>query len=215
MIVDVQIDLRGKFGAIRDQGSRPTCIAFAASDAHAAQREVPFRALSVEYAFYHAAKARATFDPRSGVGMSDILTAIESDGQPLEQGWPYLQHLPADLTNYVPPTNLGIVYRRGSEQKRAFGIIQEMLAQSRTPLIATTITNEFFLASPADPLRAPLSSPSVASHAVIAVGFGQHQNDDVTLIRNSWGDSWADHGYAWISRGYLEPRLLAIGVMNV
>jgi hypothetical protein len=34
----VSRDLRPFFGAVRDQGSRPTCIAFALSDAHAAAR---------------------------------------------------------------------------------------------------------------------------------------------------------------------------------
>ena len=30
------VDLRGNFGPARDQNPRPTCMAFAASDAHAA-----------------------------------------------------------------------------------------------------------------------------------------------------------------------------------
>ena len=32
MTVDVECDLRFRFGPARDQGSRPTCLAFAASD---------------------------------------------------------------------------------------------------------------------------------------------------------------------------------------
>ncbi len=34
----VQQDLRFRFGTARDQGARPTCLAFAASDTHAALR---------------------------------------------------------------------------------------------------------------------------------------------------------------------------------
>lgn len=49
----VLVDLRASFGPARNQGARPTCLAFAASDTHAAVREgwVP---LSCEYAFYQA-----------------------------------------------------------------------------------------------------------------------------------------------------------------
>ena len=34
MPVTVKTDLRARVGAARDQGQRPTCLAFAASDAH-------------------------------------------------------------------------------------------------------------------------------------------------------------------------------------
>ena len=34
--IAVECDLGSLFGAARDQGDRPTCLAFAASDAHAA-----------------------------------------------------------------------------------------------------------------------------------------------------------------------------------
>ena len=54
------VDLRSLFGPVGDQGPRPTCLAFAASDAHAALRSgwVP---LSREYAFYQVAARAAIF----------------------------------------------------------------------------------------------------------------------------------------------------------
>ena len=48
--VEVDVDLRGEFGPVRDQGSRPTCLAFAASDSHAGVR-AGWRPLSCEFAF--------------------------------------------------------------------------------------------------------------------------------------------------------------------
>jgi len=35
MAIDVVCDIRHRFGPARDQGMRPTCLAFAVSDAHA------------------------------------------------------------------------------------------------------------------------------------------------------------------------------------
>jgi hypothetical protein len=215
MSISVQIDLRAKFGPARDQKRRPTCIAFAASDAHAAQRITPFYPLSVEYAFYHACMKRTVFDPYSGVGMSDILAAVEDDGQPEENGWPYLDQLPANIAQYKPPANVGSVYRRESQHHPDFAVILTMLNEGRAPLIAMDISYEFFLAKAQEVLRAPVSSPTVNRHALVVAGIGEEQNEQVLLIRNSWGDGWADRGYAWISRGYLEPRLIAVGVMKL
>jgi hypothetical protein len=57
-VITAAVDLRSLFGTARNQGSRPTCLAFAASDTHAALRSgwVP---LSCEYAFYQAQGGRA------------------------------------------------------------------------------------------------------------------------------------------------------------
>lgn len=215
MSVSVQIDLRAKFGPARDQKRRPTCIAFAASDAHAAQRMNPYQPLSVEYAFYHASLKRTAFDPRSGVGMSDILAAVENDGQPEENGWPYLDQLPTDIAQYKPPADVGPVYRRGSQYQAGSAVILTMLSDDRAPLIAMNISSEFFLAKAQEVLRAPTSSPAVNRHALVVVGVGEEQNEQALLVRNSWGTGWADQGYAWISRGYLEPRLISVGVMKL
>ena len=52
-MVEITIDLRGQFGPARDQGKRPTCMSFAASDAHAAAKDT-LDPLSAEFAHYHA-----------------------------------------------------------------------------------------------------------------------------------------------------------------
>ena len=215
MSISIDTDLRSKFGPVRNQKSRPTCIAFAASDAHAAQRTSPFEPLSVEYAYYHACLKRAAFDPHSGVAMPDILAAIEIDGQPAENDWLYLDQLPTDISSYKPPTAIGMVYRRDTQQESRFSVIVSMLDQGSAPLIAMNISLEFFAAKADQVLRAPLASPTAARHGLVVVGNGEEQNEPVLLIRNSWGDRWADHGHAWISRGYLEPRLLSVGVMEL
>ena len=49
------VDLRGDLGPARDQDPRPTCMAFAASDAHGAARD-GWEPLSTEWAYYHALK---------------------------------------------------------------------------------------------------------------------------------------------------------------
>ena len=101
MSVTVDVDLRSRFGAVRDQGARPTCLAFAASDAHAAMRGA-WVELSCEYAFYHAQK-RTGRPPAKGAFLNDMLGALREEGQPVEAGWPYLTQLPTNLSLYCLP----------------------------------------------------------------------------------------------------------------
>jgi len=39
------------------------------------------------------------------------------------------------------------------------------------------------------------------NHAVVLVGYGTANDTDYWIIRNSWGDGWAENGYARIKRG--------------
>src|SRR5437879_552662 len=102
MSVQIIRDLRGAFGDVRDQGLRPTCLAFSVSDAHAALLQ-PFRPLSVEYLYYYAVQRTPGGDPESGISGKAAADALSSDGQPLEDSWPYLSALPTDLSLWIPP----------------------------------------------------------------------------------------------------------------
>src|SRR5688572_1880174 len=104
MGVAISVDLRGRFSAVRNQGGRPTCIAFAASDTHSFAGEMTDH-LSVEYAFCYAAQRRKPTNPKQGISMPLIISAIKEDGQPLEHVWPYLSALPTPLSMWSPPKN--------------------------------------------------------------------------------------------------------------
>jgi hypothetical protein len=98
--VTPKIDLRAKFGPVRDQGQRPTCLAFAVSDTHAALR-TPWAALSCEYVFYHAQR-RASRPPTTGAELPHMLDALREDGQPIESAWAYLANSPSNT--WAPPS---------------------------------------------------------------------------------------------------------------
>lgn len=76
------------------QGSRPTCLAFAASDTHAALRG-PWAPLSCEYLFYHAQR-RTSRSPTQGALPTAILAALRENGQPEENRWPYQPTVSSD-----------------------------------------------------------------------------------------------------------------------
>ncbi len=190
--ITIKTDHRQLFGPMRDQGQRPTCLAFATSDLHAALRG-PWAALSCEYLFYHAQR-RANRKPNEGVLLSSVLDAVRHDGQPHETGWPYLPTLPADLSQWVPPSGVTPLFRRAGETGKytVDAIVQEL--DHGRPLIVL--------------LRLSWR------HAVIAVGHGEAKGQRAVIIRNSWGDGWGAGGCGYLTEKYLVPRVFQLATLK-
>jgi hypothetical protein len=213
--VAINTDLRSLFGPIRDQGQRPTCLAFAASDLHAALRGT-WSPLSCEYVFYHAQK-RAKRKPTEGATLTSILEALRDDGQPHEAGWAYLTQLPADLTQWQPPVGIAPLFRRAGEAgKDTLDAIIDELARGRPVLILLKLSRSFDWVK-ADGVVDPAAGEQpehLRRHAVIALGHGEIGGQRAVLVRNSWGDGWGDGGYGWLTETYLLPRVFRLAILK-
>jgi acyl-coenzyme A thioesterase PaaI-like protein len=208
--IAVTVDLRSMLGPVRDQGSRPTCLAFAASDAHAGLRP-GWAPLSCEFAFHHAQR-RAARLPSQGALLSATLETLREDGQPEEAGWPYLAKLPADTASWVPPPTVGEVFARDGETTSAtVSAAVKELDEGHPLILLLQLSASFFRPGPdgvVDP--APGEVPEQERrHAVIAVGHGEVDGQAAILVRNSWGGRWAAGGYAWLTEAFVGPRLFA------
>lgn len=214
MPISVSIDLRHHFGAARNQGQRPTCMAFAASDTHAALRD-GWEPLSCEYIFFKA-QTRAGKPPTVGTSLAAILEALRLDGQPREAGWPYLVLPPTDAATWQPP-DLGepLYGRNGGQVDCGMSPVLANLDQGIPVILMSYLSASFY--SPTDeavvmPKPDELPDPNIR-HAVIAVGHGAWNRKRVILVRNSWGPSWGDQGYAWLTETFLAPRLFRAAVL--
>ena len=197
----------------RNQGSRPTCVAFAVSDAHAAARG-PFKPLSVEHLYYHAVKRTPGGRPEDGASLSTTLDALKVDGQCVETGWPYADRSPCDLASWAPPTTATPVYRRGSEKVGLKTAAVLKMLDAGVPVVITLMISEHFCEPDNGLVTVAAPDSDVDYHAVIAVGFGREGLVHFVLIRNSWGEDWGIDGHAWVASDYLEPRLDRLATLS-
>ncbi|WP_299877970.1 C1 family peptidase [uncultured Sulfitobacter sp.] len=210
------VDLRGQFAPIRDQGSRPTCLAFAASDAHGALLD-PDTELSCEFLYYHAQKIGGR-DATSGATVPDVLAALKSEGQPIEADWPYIQKKPDQvMKSWTPPTDFGDIYKRNGDRcgQLANDVVQYLNAG--LPVISLIFLCDSFFAAQRGRIieTSPASTPNInMRHAVVAVGYGTASSGRCFLIRNSWGNGWGDDGYAWIAEDLFDASLYDIAVLK-
>jgi len=183
------VDLRSRLGVIRDQGHRPTCLAFAASAAHESTLALA-EYLSVE-ALHFFASARDAL-PGEGTTIDAVVTALEFTGQCMESDWPY---------GAPGLVNTAAIFRRAPsirESSDPLTFTLDSLATGRVVVIALTLTEAWF--SPDCDGRIPSSNSedeSIGGHAVAAIGYDEPRQ--YVLVRNSWGMEWGDGGYGRLS----------------
>jgi hypothetical protein len=214
MSITILKDLRPMLGPARDQAPRPTCMAFAASDAHAALRD-GWEPLSAEWAYYHALK-RDGAKPTGGTTLSAMRETLRSDGQPPEADWPYVARDIDTSSNWAPPATTSALFRRDSDSCPAtLASICAKLDDGRPLLVIMTVSAAFDYGWDSD-FVVDADEPLVPKrrHAVVAVGHGTREADQLLLIRNSWGVDWGDGGHAWISERYLKPRLAQAALLT-
>jgi C1A family cysteine protease len=207
------VDLRGSFGPARDQDPRPTCMAFAASDAHAAARS-GWDELSAEWAYYYALKRDGGL-PDDGVTLDAMLATIKSDGQPVEAEWPYIKAPITDLKSWKPRAPAKQLFFR--DHRACSVTVHDVIDQlnANTPVLITmTLSDAFYRPDPDGIVERDEPTDPTRHHAVIAVGHGERRKDRFLLIRNSWGEAWGLKGHAWIAVGYLTPRLTGAAMMT-
>lgn len=211
--ITVRKDLRGRFGPARDQGPRPTCVAFAASDTHAASRD-PWVALCCEHLFYSVKQHDGT-SPQKGAKIGSIRHVLEHVGQPVETAWAYLKKLPKDLKTWKPPANVGALLTRKSKHVGSgFDEAWEAIMADSPALIGMTTSPSFSKWDKDGVVDVNEAVNEHRRHAVIGVATGERKKTRFLMIRNSWGDDWGHSGYVWLSEDYATPRIKVVVTLH-
>lgn len=199
----MSFDRSGELGPAGDQGNRSTCLAFAATSAHAlarvGTRGGPALELSEE-ALYHLAKA-IDADCRPGTSPRSVGRALVETGQPEASRWPYDPTLTDADPLPAPPAgalNLSLL-RRASLRATGpqFDDLQATLRAGYGVILGIDVWPGLYT-----PMGDTVPTPAAADllgdgHAVLLVGIDEQQRR--LLIRNSWSTTWGASGHAWIS----------------
>lgn len=205
----LHVDLRSELLPPRDQGVRPTCLAFAATAAHEYARQLGSR-LCVEYLYFIASGEMVSASQPAGLTLAAVGVALRDRGQPAESVWPY--H-PSGPTPPSPPANLGPLLRCTQVVHDTPEAVITCVAGGVPVVLALEITNVWYTDLAPDYLIDDEAENSTArgsvGHAVLANGVREDDlGNPVLLVQNSWGDRWADNGCAWLSWDYLKRHFL-------
>ncbi len=199
------VDLRSTLPPVRDQGQRGTCLAFAVTSAHEVARTSapPPEDLSEEALYWGCKRTDGNWS--RGTSFRSAAVAIGRWGQPLEASWPY-DATQRDGIAYRPPTRAGGTgWIRSGLRRVALGLddVRAHLDAGVPVALGLTLFDTFYRPDAGGRINdPPAGAPNRGGHAVLAVG---HQPAEI-LIRNSWGDTWALGGYAWISDSYVRSH---------
>jgi hypothetical protein len=200
------IDLRTQLPPVRDQGTRPTCVAFAAS---AFNDHAPGGLHSAEFLAWCAVEASGAGDERAGVPLTAAADVMVRFGQPPELVWPY-----RPVAAGAPPV---AVFRIARPLRRAArisalgfnpGVALAELTADRIVVLGLRITSAFYRVTAfrptvdSDDLRRPAAT---FLHAVALVG--RLRTAYPWVIRNSWGTGWGDSGHAYASEDFVREHV--------
>lgn len=205
---------RSNFPAVRDQGTRPTCLAFALTDSHAFVR-ASTEPLSVDFLFYHAAR-REQNPPNfhQGLLLTSAAESLRLDGQPAETAWPYSAFLPSDLALWHPPTDCAVLKAIVTNHSATTATLVTLLDAAKIPVIIMMLSPSFYQPDATARIVPVPGEPILSSHAVIVAGYELNKDGTEFLVRNSWGDHWGDHGYGWVSDSYLAQRIVSVSTVT-
>lgn len=201
---NIQVDLRNKFPTIRDQGSRPLCLVFAASDLNTFvhnEKEI----FSVEYLSFHAYKEEGETDYTQGLTCQAVSQALEKYGQPYEIVAPYNECASSPSIPSSPCKNL--FNAKGKEKIDLVKELIKSLDKGYASIVITELCDGFYYPTSSNVIDDGKENSAI--HALVIVGYGRYSNNEPCfLIRNSWGESWANDGHAWLTEKFITNKVI-------
>jgi C1A family cysteine protease len=208
------VDLRNRLPAVRDQGERSTCLAFAVTAAHEfARRGSPDTDDLSEDALYWGCKqVDGNWEP--GSSFESARQALDQWGQPVEETWAYDEDR-TDSGPYGPPDGVtpgDAAWFRGRLSQMALDLdgINDALRDGAPVAIGIVLTDGFYRPDDEGRIPGPKDQERLwEGHAVLVVGFLE-DDGGYLIVRNSWGPDWGLDGYGLLPTEYFLRFGLAV-----
>ena len=199
---------------VKEQGDRPTCVAFAVSAFHEYWCEVVSSGksaigvdLSEEFLFYGCKQRDGLPVGSDGTTVLAASSWLRSDGQCIEALHPYrktggLLVVPsAAAVADGKKRTLNSLKSRGSN----LDAVVEALGRG-VPLVAVVeIFRSAYLPGTGGMLAMPgPGDRKLGLHAVLLVEVDGDEDDRTTIFLNSWGVGWGDRGFGRFSEDYFD-----------
>lgn len=198
-------DHRSTQTPVRDQGDRPTCVAFAVSGAHEWHAgDATVR--STEDAMW-AAHQIGEVQGREATTVSWALEGLERHQHTCEASWPYGT---PRWSSGRPSAARDAANRRALPPWSDLGaatfdmVTAEMQAARPVVLTLAVVTAAWYHTASLIDAEPGMKTPG--NHAVLAVGA--LVEPDRLIIKNSWGPAWGEHGYGYVTRRYYDHYAL-------
>jgi hypothetical protein len=207
------VDLLERFGPVRNQGQRGTCVAHAC----AAVREFVTGQQSLQSDFseqflYWDCKKHDLI-PGEGTYIHVAMNRLVSDGIPAESDWPYNPY-PIPGNEGQDPAPAGILVKAKPNRISSFSVLSatnvDGLRQALvkgSPVAFSVPVYTYWFTQPtysSGDIRMPLPGDKVeGGHAMCMVGYEADPNvpgGGYFIVRNSWGTGWA--GQSAVAPGY-------------
>ena len=228
------IDLRGWFPPAYNQGKLDSCTANTTAGlvAYLDKRKHDAAYEGSRLFNYKAARDLLQQYGDRGAFLRTAMQSLATFGLPPEKYWPYIE----TNVNVEPPAfcyALGGNYKAiqyfrydppDLSKKKVLTAVRSHLATGIPSMFGFYVYSCLY--DPAVTTSGKIPLPTAgdtyrASHAMIACGYDDSQvidninprtgeNGSTTgafLVRNSWGETWGDHGYGWLPYDYLLEGL--------
>jgi C1A family cysteine protease len=201
-MVTVYSDHRNAQSAVRQQGERRACVAFAVAASQEWRRDVDEQ-LSIEDVLWSAHQVGGP-PGREETSVQLALTGLDQHGHAIEAAWPYGEPpWPADRPALAKEPRQ---QRSPADWHRLalldFGAVARCLADG----LAVVLTVRFVPLAWRDPtglIDSARGAVVAGGHAVLAVGVADQNDSECLIVKNSWGTWWGQSGYGFMTDRYL------------
>jgi C1A family cysteine protease len=182
------VDYRNCLKPCRNQGQRPTCVAFATSAA-------------VEYQWYKNTQDNSYISPEfiyesrdntdDGMSIYNALTIIKTNGNVTESKFPYLskdaRSIPSSITTLAEQYKIDSFYQISNLNELKQSLVTDGVCIVLFPVYSAASTTFW--------LKNETTDTEITYHGISIVGYDDKQQQ--FIVRNSWGTDWGQDGYTF------------------